>query len=71
MATTLVLAYMNWVGQVPAVALLTRFWRNDLTACFAGVAAGYALLCCLLINAVMHSDWNKLAAEAQQRVAAG
>lgn len=60
----------SWLGQVPAVFLFTRFWRNDLTACFAGVAAGYALLCGLLLTMVVRSDWAKFAAEAQQRVAA-
>jgi MATE family multidrug resistance protein len=30
----------SWLGQVPGVILLTRFWRHDLYAIYSGVAVG-------------------------------
>jgi len=34
----------SWGGQVPAVVLLTKYWRNDLIGLYTGMALGYALL---------------------------
>jgi MATE family multidrug resistance protein len=37
----------SWGAQVPAVFLLTRYWRNDLIGLYYGMAAGYLVLAIL------------------------
>ncbi len=37
----------SWGGQVPAVFLLTKYWRNDLVGLYTGMAIGYILLAIL------------------------
>lgn len=37
----------SWGGQVPAVILMTRYWRADLAGLYCGMAIGYAFLCVL------------------------
>jgi Na+-driven multidrug efflux pump len=34
----------SWGGQVPAVLLLTTYWRNDLIGLYTGMAFGYFYL---------------------------
>jgi len=34
----------SWGAQVPAVALLTTYWRSDLVGLYWGMASGYAVL---------------------------
>ncbi len=34
----------SWGGQIPAVLLLTRYWRNDLIGLYTGMAIGYFFL---------------------------
>jgi hypothetical protein len=34
----------SWGGQVPAVLLLTRYWRDDLVGLYTGMSIGYFLL---------------------------
>jgi hypothetical protein len=31
----------SWLGQVPAVLLLTKYWRDDLVGLYTGMAIGY------------------------------
>ena len=57
----------SWVGQVPAVLLCVRLWRDDLVAVYTGVALGYALLTALLGALIARTDWEKFAREAQVR----
>jgi len=37
----------SWGAQVPGVILLTRYWRNDLTGLYWGMAIGYLTLAVL------------------------
>jgi Na+-driven multidrug efflux pump len=37
----------SWGGQVPAVILLTKFWRADLVGLYTGMAVGYLVLTAL------------------------
>jgi len=57
----------SWVGQVPAVILCTRYWRNDLVGLYTGVAIGYTLLLVIYGGIVITSDWQKHADEARMR----
>ena len=57
----------SWAAQVPAVLLLTRFWRQDLTGLFSGMAIGYAVLVVLYSYIVFTSDWEKYAKLARGR----
>jgi hypothetical protein len=34
----------SWGGQVPAVFILTKYWRNDLVGLYTGMAIGYFIL---------------------------
>ena len=34
----------SWAGQVPAVILATKYWRDDLFGLYSGMAIGYGLL---------------------------
>jgi hypothetical protein len=34
----------SWGGQVPAVLLFTKYWRDDLVGLYTGMAAGYLML---------------------------
>mmetsp|Transcript_2497 Transcript_2497/g.6527 ORF Transcript_2497/g.6527 Transcript_2497/m.6527 type:complete len:522 (-) Transcript_2497:1843-3408(-) len=49
----------SWGGQVPFVLLLTRYWRDDLTALYSGMAIGYFFLCILYSYITVKSDWQK------------
>lgn len=57
----------SWVGQVPGVLLLTKFWRADLVGLYSGVAAGYALLASIFVVIILRLDWSELAHEARVR----
>ena len=57
----------SWGGQVPAVLLLVRFWREDLVAVYTGIALGYGLLVILYLVLVLRSDWEAYAREALER----
>jgi len=57
----------SWAGQVPAVWLCTKYWRNDLTGLYTGMAIGYFLLTILYSLIVLKSDWVKYAEMAQAR----
>ncbi|CAE8711120.1 unnamed protein product [Polarella glacialis] len=57
----------SWLGQVPGVILLTKYWRNDLVGLYCGVAAGYGLLVVLYAGIIINLDWNQVVAEAHAR----
>jgi multidrug resistance protein, MATE family len=57
----------SWAGQVPAVILLTKYWRNDLNGLFYGMAIGYGVLVALYSYIVIESDWKKYAEIAHER----
>jgi len=57
----------SWGGQVPAVLLLTKYWRNDLVGIYTGMAIGYFILTILYSVIVLRSDWEKYAELAQER----
>merc|ERR1712008_631723 len=57
----------SWLGQVPSVVLLTKFWRADLVGLYSGVATGYGLLAAIHVIIILRLDWNELAHEAQVR----
>ncbi len=39
--------FASWGGQVPAVLILTRYWRNDLVGLYTGMSIGYIILAIL------------------------
>lgn len=45
--------FSSWGGQVPAVILLTRYWRNDLFGLYTGMAIGYFILTILYAHIVL------------------
>ncbi|KAG7366048.1 hypothetical protein IV203_028718 [Nitzschia inconspicua] len=57
----------SWGGQVPAVILSTKYWRNDLVGLYTGMAVGYFLLTILYSTIVLRSDWGKYVEMAQMR----
>mmetsp|Transcript_7185 Transcript_7185/g.10500 ORF Transcript_7185/g.10500 Transcript_7185/m.10500 type:complete len:498 (+) Transcript_7185:180-1673(+) len=57
----------SWGAQVPAVFLLTKYWRNDLVALYTGVCIGYVVLVILYGAMVLRSDWKTYADLARQR----
>jgi len=57
----------SWGAQVPAVILLTRYWRDDLVGLYWGMAIGYCVLVVLYGWIVFLSDWQKYAELARQR----
>merc|ERR1740124_350850 len=57
----------SWGGQVPAVYILTTYWRNDLNGLYWGIAIGYFILTVLYSVIVIRSDWLKYAELAQIR----
>mmetsp|Transcript_30909 Transcript_30909/g.51442 ORF Transcript_30909/g.51442 Transcript_30909/m.51442 type:complete len:342 (+) Transcript_30909:536-1561(+) len=57
----------SWGGQVPAVLLLTNYWRNDLVGLYTGMAIGYFFLAILYAYIVLQSDWAKYAEMTQKR----
>lgn len=57
----------SWAGQVPAVFLLTKYWRNDLNGLYYGMAIGYGVLVILYSYIVISSDWKKYAEIAHER----
>ena len=57
----------SWGFQVPAVYLLTFYWRDDLTGLYTGMAIGYAALAVLYGWIVGTSDWDYYARLAVER----
>ena len=57
----------SWMGQVPGVLLLTKYWRNDLYALYTGIATGYCVLVFLYAHLVLNSDWKKYSELARKR----
>jgi Na+-driven multidrug efflux pump len=57
----------SWFAQVPAVILLTRYWRNDLIGVYWGTTFGYFVLTILYAHIVITSDWKHYAEIARQR----
>lgn len=57
----------GWLGQVPGVLLLTRFWRNDLYALYTGVAVGYCVLVLIYGWLAYTSDYQKYSDLARKR----
>lgn len=57
----------SWGGQVPAVLILTKYWRNDLVGLYTGMSIGYIILAILYSIIVLRSDWVKYAEMAQVR----
>jgi MATE family multidrug resistance protein len=57
----------SWGAQVPAVFLMTKYWRNDLTGLYWGMSVGYLVLAILYGVIVLSSDWKKYAELARQR----
>jgi len=58
----------SWLGQVPGVLLLTKYWRNDLFALYSGIAGGYCVLVFLYGGLILTSDWKKYSEIARKRV---
>ena len=57
----------SWGFQVPAVYVLTYFWRDDLVGLYYGMAIGYAALVLLYGWIVATSDWDYYAKMAMER----
>jgi multidrug resistance protein, MATE family len=57
----------SWAFQVPAVMIMTTYWRDDLVGLYTGMAIGYFVLVILYGAMVVQSDWEKYAADARQR----
>lgn len=57
----------SWGAQVPAVVLLTQFWRDDLVGLYWGMVVGYLVLAGLYAWIVVRSDWQLYAQLARQR----
>ena len=57
----------SWGAQVPAVVLITKFWRDDLIGLYWGMAFGYLVLTVLYTWIVVRSDWKLYAILARQR----
>ena len=57
----------SWGAQVPAVVILTTYWRDDLVGLYWGMAVGYFILCVLYGYIVYTSDWQKYALLARAR----
>ena len=57
----------SWLGQVPFVILLTRYWRTDLYALYMGVAIGYCLLVVIYGRLAYASDYQKYSDMARKR----
>jgi Na+-driven multidrug efflux pump len=57
----------SWGAQVPAVVLLTKFWRDDLIGLYWGMVVGYLVLTGLYAWIVVRSDWQLYAQLARQR----
>mmetsp|Transcript_5735 Transcript_5735/g.14218 ORF Transcript_5735/g.14218 Transcript_5735/m.14218 type:complete len:557 (+) Transcript_5735:259-1929(+) len=53
----------SWFGQVPAVLILTTYWRNDLVGLYSGMAIGYFLLTILYAYIVAKRCVARLFAE--------
>jgi len=53
----------SWFGQVPAVLILTTYWRNDLVGLYSGMAIGYFLLTILYAYIVAKRCVARLSAE--------
>ncbi|KAL7529914.1 hypothetical protein ACHAXR_003220 [Thalassiosira sp. AJA248-18] len=57
----------GWLGQVPGVILLTRYWRKDLYALYTGVAVGYCVLVMIYGWLAHSSDYQKYSDMARRR----
>lgn len=49
----------SWLGQVPGVFLLTKYWRDDLVGLYTGMTVGYCFLVILYSLLAITSDWKK------------
>lgn len=54
-------------AQVPAVILLTTYWRHDLVGLYTGMAIGYLVLVILYSAIAFTSDYEKYAKIAKER----
>uniref|UniRef100_A0A0G4GH14 Multidrug and toxic compound extrusion protein n=1 Tax=Chromera velia CCMP2878 TaxID=1169474 RepID=A0A0G4GH14_9ALVE len=61
----------SWAGQVPGVLFCTQSWRKDLVGLYTGAAAGYGLLCVILLGIIGCTNWKKVAEEAFERAHGG
>mmetsp|Transcript_93 Transcript_93/g.220 ORF Transcript_93/g.220 Transcript_93/m.220 type:complete len:398 (-) Transcript_93:585-1778(-) len=59
--------FASWFGQVPAVILLTRYWRHDLYALYTGVAVGYGVVVLIYGWLAHSSDYQKYSDLARKR----
>lgn len=57
----------SWGAQVPAVFVMTTYWRNDLVGLYWGMAIGYMMLCFLYGYIAFTSDWDYYATVARNR----
>ena len=57
----------SWLGQVPMVLLLTRYWRADLMGLYSGVAAGYTMLVAMYSIVLSRVDLHRAAELAGER----
>lgn len=57
----------SWGFQVPAVFVLTSYWRDDLIGLYSGMAIGYLVLAFLYGFITFTSDWEMYATLARQR----
>jgi multidrug resistance protein, MATE family len=57
----------SWTAQVPAVIVLTTYWRNDLLGLYYGMAVGYFVLVILYGFIFARSDWENFAIIARRR----
>lgn len=57
----------SWLGQVPGVVILTKYWRDDLYGLYSGMAVGYFLLVILYCGLVYTSDWKEYSDIARKR----
>jgi MATE family multidrug resistance protein len=62
--------FASWGSQVPAVLLLTSYWRHDLIGLYTGMAIGYFILTILYFLIILRSDWTTYAEMTQQRAEA-
>ena len=57
----------SWLGQVPGVYFLTKYWRDDLIGLYSGMSIGYILLAILYGILAYRSDWQLYADIALRR----
>jgi hypothetical protein len=57
----------SWLGQVPMVLLLMRFWKADLMGLYSGVATGYTMLVAMYAIVLYRVDLHRAAELAGER----